>query len=192
MPQNSSISEKIRQIREDRKLSISDLADISQVNAEMIKKIEQGKLAPSLSPLIKIARALGVRLGTFLDDHPDMGPVLIKAGKTDKIVRFSGDSTSSEKTELSFFSLASDKKDRHMEPFLIDVSPLEQDSPKLSTHEGEEFIFVLSGELEVNYGKEQYQLQQGDSIYYDSVVPHCVHAKKGTQAKILAVVYTPF
>lgn len=192
MPDKNTLGEKIRQIRESRELTVADLAQNSQVSIEMIEKVEAGQLTPSLSPLLKIARGLGVRLGTFLDDAPQVGPVVVKAGKSDKIVRFSGDNKHTDKSSLNFFSLASDKKDRHMEPFLIDVEPAQDGEAKLSSHEGEEFIYVLEGSLEILYGKDKYELNQGDSIYYDSIVPHCVHAQNGSIAKILAVVYAPF
>ena len=50
---------------------------------------------------------------------------------------------------------------------------------------------VLKGELEINYGKSNYRLKEGDTIYYDSIVPHHVHTAEGQAAQILAVVYTP-
>ena len=56
---------------------------------------------------------------------------------------------------------------------------------------GEEFIMVMEGIMEISYGKNTYLLEEGDSIYYDSIVPHHVHAYEGQAAKILAVVYTP-
>ena len=77
-----------------------------------------------------------------------------------------------------------------MEPFLIDIIPSETEFT-LSSHEGEEFIHVLEGVIEINYGKDIYVLESGDSIYYDSIVAHHVHACPNTSAKILAVVYTP-
>ena len=61
----------------------------------------------------------------------------------------------------------------------------------LSSHEGEEFIMVMEGIMEISYGKNTYLLEEGDSIYYDSIVPHHVHAYEGQAAKILAVIYTP-
>ena len=79
-----------------------------------------------------------------------------------------------------------------MEPFVIDVQPSEDKDFKLSAHEGEEFIYVMSGEVEIAYGKETYSLQEGDSIFYDSIVKHHVHGAPGKSAKILAVVYIPF
>jgi quercetin dioxygenase-like cupin family protein len=79
-----------------------------------------------------------------------------------------------------------------MEPFIIDIQPSEEKDFKLSAHEGEEFIYVLSGELEIEYGKEKYLLKEGDSIYYDSIVKHHVHGVAGKAARILALVYIPF
>ena len=78
-----------------------------------------------------------------------------------------------------------------MEPFLIDVATDPDHEPVLSTHEGEEFIYVLEGAIKVHYGKDIHIVNAGDSIYYDSVVQHLVTSANGKPAKILAVVYTP-
>jgi mannose-6-phosphate isomerase-like protein (cupin superfamily) len=99
--------------------------------------------------------------------------------------------TSSDGGVLGFFSLASGKTARHMEPFLIDVDPAGDEHHSLSTHEGEEFIHVMDGSIEVEYGKDLHVLGAGDSIYYDSIVPHQVRAHGGAPARILAVVYAP-
>ena len=79
-----------------------------------------------------------------------------------------------------------------MEPFIVDIEPGLQSDHMLSSHEGEEFIYVLEGEVEINYGKETYTLAKGDSIYLDSIVLHNVHAANQNSARILAVVYAPF
>jgi quercetin dioxygenase-like cupin family protein len=78
-----------------------------------------------------------------------------------------------------------------MEPFVIDIHSSPEESHKLSSHEGEEFIYVLSGEIEIFYGKDVHRLNAGDSIYYDSIVPHDVHVPGKEDARILAVVYAP-
>ena len=78
-----------------------------------------------------------------------------------------------------------------MEPFIIDVAPTSDNDFVLSSHEGEEFIIVMEGIMEISYGKATYLLEEGDSIYYDSIVPHHVHTAEGQAAQILAVVYTP-
>jgi mannose-6-phosphate isomerase-like protein (cupin superfamily) len=144
-----------------------------------------------LSPLIKFSRSLGVRLGTLLDDQEDIGPVITRKGLYPKAVRFS-DKKTSVASDLDFYSLAHGKAGRHMEPFLIDLFPSSADDTHTSTHEGEEFLYVFFGEVEVIYGKHTYHLKEGDSIYYDSIVEHNVHSLGDKPAKILAVVYAPF
>ncbi len=116
---------------------------------------------------------------------------MTRAANVEQTSRFIGSNLGSARAELAFHSMAANKADRHMEPFLIDVKP-HTDKPVLSTHEGEEFIFVLDGEIEVSYGKETHRLGVGDSIYYDSIVPHHLHAAGDRDAKILAVVYAPY
>lgn len=79
-----------------------------------------------------------------------------------------------------------------MEPFVIQIEPIKKGVDFiLSTHEGEEFIYCLEGFVEINYGTDVYWLEEGDSIYYDSIVSHHVHAGGESGAKILAVIYTP-
>ena len=139
---------------------------------------------------MKISRALGVRLGTLIDDEPHDGPIVVKAQTSPGVIRFSGKDPAAAKSNLDFYTLGAGKKDRNMEPFLIDVQPRVDREAPLSSHEGEEFIYVLSGCIEINYGQSTYELEPGDSIYYDSIVSHDVHAK-GDKARILAVVYAP-
>ncbi|ABR55338.1 Cupin 2 conserved barrel domain protein [Methanococcus vannielii SB] len=192
MTEKNQLGSKITQLRESKGMSIEDLAKASDSSIELIECLEKGNLVPSLTPLLKIARALSVRLGTFLDDAPQNGPVITKSGNYESVVRFSGKLNGAVDSKLNFYSLAFEKQDRHMEPFLIDVYPFETNEYKLSSHEGEEFIFVISGEIEILYGSEKYLLKTGDSIYYDSVVPHDLHAFGNSLAKILAVIYAPF
>jgi len=99
---------------------------------------------------------------------------------------------SADPSDLSFFPLASDKSGRHMEPFIVDIQPSKDSDFSLSSHEGEEFIYVLSGAIEISYGNEVFSISAGDSIYYDSVVSHHVHAANNLAARILAVVYAPY
>ena len=78
-----------------------------------------------------------------------------------------------------------------MDPFVITVDPRGEADHELVGHEGEEWLYGMEGEIEIEYGKEIYVLHPGESIYYDSIVPHQVRAHNGQKAKFLAVVYTP-
>ena len=190
---NSPVGKKIKTIRESKNLSIEEISERSGLSKEQIISIEEGQNLPSLGPLIKIARALGVRLGTFMDDNDSLGPVVCRAADRERAssISFSNGATDARK-HMEYHPLAQQKAGRHMEPFIIDINP--EDSPdfQLSAHEGEEFIYVMQGEVEIVYGKEKYTLKEGDSIFYDSIVKHHVHGAPGKSAKILAVVYIPF
>jgi transcriptional regulator with XRE-family HTH domain len=185
-----NVGGKIMQIRQLKNISIADLSERCQLDQQQIELIESNELLPSLAPLIKIARALGVRLGTFLDDQEKLGPLLTRAGE-EKVGSSFSNKNSNSHTHLNFYPLANGKSGRHMEPFIIHIQQKDAPNYQLSSHEGEEFIYVLEGTVEISYGKENYVLNPGDSIYYDSIVEHHVHAGQTSCAKILAVVYTP-
>lgn len=193
MGNNKIIGNKIKSIRESKQLSIEEVSERSGLTAQQIERIEKNVDLPSLAPLIKIARVLGVRLGTFLDDQTELGPVISrKRDSIDNSIGFSNNDTHARK-HMDYHALSQDKSGRHMEPFLIDVAPSEAGVDfVLSTHEGEEFIYVLEGIIEINYGKNTYILEEGDSIYYDSIVAHHVHAATHRTARILGVIYTPY
>ncbi|QIA06250.1 helix-turn-helix domain-containing protein [Draconibacterium halophilum] len=190
MKNRKKIGSKIKEFREFRQLSREDLALQANLDEGQLQLIEDEGNVPSLGVLIKISRAMGVRIGTFLDDQETIGPALVNAGNAEESLSFS---TKDESTRehLNFFSLAQAKAGRHMEPFLVEIEPSEESDYKLSSHEGEEFLYILDGSVEINYGKEVYLLHKGDTIYLDSVVAHNIHAAGEQAAKILAVVYTP-
>lgn len=190
MDTSKIVGEKIKSLRENKNISREELAERSGLAVEQVERIENNIDLPSLAPLIKIARVLGVRLGTFLDDQDETGPAICRKSEATDSISFSNNAIQSRK-HMEYHSLSKAKADRHMEPFIIDVAPTDDNEFVLSSHEGEEFIFVLGGIMEICYGKHTYLLEEGDSIYYDSIVPHHVHAYQGQAAKILAVIYTP-
>ena len=190
---NSALGSKIKGIRESRNLSVEEIAESSGLTVDQINSIENDENLPSLGPLIKIARAMGVRLGTFMDDNDALGPVICRAKDREKesSISFSNGAVDARK-HMEYHPLAQQKAGRHMEPFVIDINPEDKTEFNLSAHEDEEFIYVMNGEIEIEYGKEKYTLHEGDSIFYDSIVKHHVHGAPGKSAKILAVVYIPF
>ncbi len=191
MDNTNIIGEKIQSLRIAKEISIQELAERTGLAEEQISRIETNVDIPSLAPLIKIARALGVRLGTFLDDVTDeSGAVICRKGKSDTSISFSNNAIDARQ-HMCYHSLSRSKTDRHMEPFIVDILPDQNSQFNLSAHEGEEFIMVLEGTVEINYGKNTYRLEKGDTIYYDSIIPHHVHAFQGQAAQILAVIYTP-
>lgn len=184
------VGEKILTLCMEKNISFEELSERTALSVEQIETIVKIEELPSLAPLIKIARALGVRLGTFLDDNEMLGPVVHRQSVQKEPVTFSSQLSASS-SHLDFFTLAGNKAGRHMEPFYIVINPSKSHEIVLSSHEGEEFIYVLEGAVKIIYGKDTHILNTGDSIYYDSIVDHLVSAADNQQAKIVAVVYTP-
>jgi transcriptional regulator with XRE-family HTH domain len=185
--------ERIAELCKTYSVTRETLSERSGVSTELIRRIEEEGHIPDLAPLLKISRALGVRLGTLLDDHEELGPVITRAGKAGETARFITGIPEASKDEshqgLIFKALAADKNSRHMEPFIVDIQPDAEQAK--SSHEGEEFIYVLSGNLALEYGSENNVLHEGDSVYYDSIVPHRVISADGKPVRIVAVIYTP-
>lgn len=183
-----AIGSKIKGLREQKNITLEEMATKSTLSVEYLEAIEGDTQVPAIGELIKIARVLGVRVGTILDDFSNEGPVISYAKEREENPVMRGKSGSN--AAMSYYSLSSRKQDRHMETYAVNLAATQQRG-KLSSHEGEEFIYVLEGEIEVVYGKEYYKLGKGDSIYYDSIIPHYVGAISAEGAKTLAVVYIP-
>lgn len=190
MSKNKIIGERVKNMREAKQLTRCQLGERCGLTEEQIQILEENTEIPSLAPLIKVARALGVRLGTFLDDQTDLGPVVCRYNEEKLGISYSNANEQARKHML-YHSLSDSKTGRHMEPFMIHIAPKSDVDFVMSSHEGEEFIMVLDGCVKINYADEIYTLNQGDSIYYDSIVPHLVHAADEVGARILAVIYTP-
>lgn len=192
---NKKIGEKIRQLRESKMMSIGQMAESSGLDEKQIEAVEQTGKFSSLSPLMKIAQVLDVRLAALFEDHSSTGlagPVVCRKDQYEKVASFSTKDSSLHR-HMDYFSLSAAKAGHRMEPFVIQIEPIKKGVDfVLSTHEGEEFIYCLEGIVEIKYGTKTYILEEGDSIYYDTIVEHHVQAGGDSKAKILAVVYSPF
>ncbi len=184
----SKLGERIRIFREKHELGREDLADRSGLDLAFITALEEEDVYPSLGPLIKIARSLGVRLGTFMDDEENVDPLIIRNSEREEALTMRPGGHCDP--ALSFHSLGKGKTDRHMEPFFIQIRP-ENCEHKLSSHEGEEFIVVVSGRVKLVHGRNEHILEPGDSLYFNSIVPHHVGCEGDSPAEIYAVLYFP-
>lgn len=187
--QELKVGEKIRELREKRGLTLQEVANRTGYSSAILSQIENHMVSPPLGALIKISKALEVRVGTFFGDEPGEPYAIVRKDERKHISRFA--SKEGISYGYSYESLGFDKRDRHMEPFLVTLEPATVKSEKLSTHEGEEFIFVLEGEMEAILGTHKDILYPGDCIYYDSTIPHKVQCHRDVPAKILAVIWTP-
>lgn len=182
------IGKRIRTFREKQDLTLESMAERTGLERAFLAAVEEEGIYPSLGPLLKIARVLGVRLGTFLDDQVSRDPLIVRLDERHEEMTMHG---GNHIAAFRYFPLGQGKSDRHMEPFFIEILPESSKDKSLSSHEGEEFILVHSGELSVTYGKEEKILTPGDSIYFNSIVPHNVSAAGSGKCEIYAVLYFP-
>ena len=187
MESESKVGSRIRTYRENLDMSVYDLAQKSGVDEKLVNAIEKGQVLPALGVLTKLSRALGQRLGTFMDDQFKPDPIITRARDLE-----AANVTKEGTNELGYasHSLALGKPDRHMDPFRIEFSADGVD--EVSSHEGEELIICLAGEVELTYGNEKSVLKPGDTAYYNSVVKHGLRALGGKPASIYGVVFMPF
>jgi transcriptional regulator with XRE-family HTH domain len=183
------VGEKIKALREKKGLSLKELADLTGFSTALLSQMENHLVSPSLGTIIKMARAMSVRVGDFLGETEGEPYTIVRKEERKKVSRFA--SKDGVKYGYSYESLGFEKKDRHMEPFIVTLEPATVKTAKTSVHEGEEFIFVLEGEMEVIFGNHTDILYPGDSIYYDSTIPHRVQCHQDKITRILAVLYAP-
>jgi transcriptional regulator with XRE-family HTH domain len=181
------LGRRIVNFRERLEMSQAELAKATGLDLTLIQAIESEQVSPALGILVKLSRALGQRLGTFLDDEFHEDPLIVRlAERTERMAQHKGETPG----PYCYFPLGCGKTDRHMEPFFIEIGP--EQAHATSSHEGEEFIVVVSGEVVLEYGKKSIHLLPGDSMYYNSIVPHYVGAFGGAKAEIYAMIFMPF
>ena len=187
MSKESSVGKRIQTYRTKLDMSVYDLAQKSGIDEKVINSIEKGQVLPALGVLTKLSRALGQRLGTFMDDQFKPDPIITRAKDLE------ANAVAKEGTNVLGYashSLALGKPDRHMDPFRIEFAADGVD--EVSSHEGEELIICIAGEVELTYGNDKSVLKPGDTAYYNAVVKHGLRAMGGAPASIYGIVFMPF
>jgi len=182
-----NVGERVKGAREKRGLSLLDISRRTGIEVSLLSEIEEGQSAPPLGTIIKLAKALEMKMGYFISGEELRPFTIVRRGDRKAISRY--DSKRDKHYGYGYESLAPYKRDRHMEPFLVTLQPAATEEER-SAHDGQEFIFVLTGSMEVRLGEEIHVLEPGDAIYYDSTVPHLVKCHGQETTKILAVLYT--
>ena len=185
------IGEKIRGLRQQKRLTLQELSEMTTLSKPLLSQIENQQVIPPLATLLKIAKGLKVDIHFFFED----------AGNRQKYVLTRREDVRDEKSPrpaanvgarpYAYHSLAQGLRHKHMEPFLVEFENKGWDDSLFFKHEGdEEFIYIVSGELDFHYNSEVLRMRTGDSIYYDSSQPHGWVAVGDDAARAVAVMYT--
>jgi transcriptional regulator with XRE-family HTH domain len=174
---------RIKELRKQRGMTLKDLGEKTGFSPAMLSQVENNIVSPSISTLWNFAEALGVKIGYFFqeDGVEKEDFVLTRRGSEARVYRSELPHT------LPYKDLAHGLDDRSMSPFVIDCEEACEFSIKEMTYEGEEFLFVIAGDLVVRYGEQSFELGPGDSMYYNAQIPHRIAAGKG--ASFLAVLF---
>ncbi len=179
-----SISEKLSNFRKQHNLTMSELSVITGVESSLLKKIEDRKVYPSLKIIHQISRALGHASRDLLEKGVDWGYTVIRSDevKERKNARLDTDHVM-EEIEKSGISHAMPVK-----AFLITLEGNYKKSD-FSSHAGEEFVKVDKGEVKVTLHEREVILEEGDSVYFLSVIPHKIENLASKESKITVIIY---
>lgn len=179
----SEIGKRIKAFRAKKSITLEQLASQTGFTKGYLSKVEKSKKSPPVSTLGIIARALGVTISAILgEENPSVPFCLVKKGERPLISR---DGNSSE---YSYEAIAYKFPNKKMEPFILTL-PVNPKKKNMYRHEGEELLFVLEGTMQFQCNNQEYIVEQGDCIYFDSSLPHFGESKGDQRVRCLIVIY---
>lgn len=180
--QIKQIAERLQGLRDVLELTPEEVAESCQLTVEDYLGMESGEKDISVSALQQIARKYGIALDVLMfGEEPKMSSYFLTR---------KGTGVSVERTRAyKYQSLASGFRGRTADPFIVTVEPKEEGtSVHFNSHEGQEFNLVIEGRLLLNLNGKELILNPGDSLYFDSTIPHGMLALDGKTVKFLAVI----
>jgi transcriptional regulator with XRE-family HTH domain len=180
--QIKQIAARVAGLRDVLDVTQQEMANVCNLSIEDYRELESGNADISVSVLHRIAQAYGVELTTLMfGDEPKMNAYFVTR---------KGKGVSVERTKAyKYQSLAAGFSKRNADPFLVTVYPKSADEPIfLNTHDGQEYNYVISGRLQLQINGKDLILEAGDSVYFNSILPHGMRALDGDKVSFLAVI----
>ena len=182
MPAQSGISgfgEKVRTLREAQGWSREHLAEATGQTPEFIAAVESGEISPPVAFILRLSGAYGVDPGTFLRDE-----------QKEQIRDQRAQAYVNRTRHYSYQTLTSGAAHDHLRAFMVTIEPHHDHKPVAYKHEGEEFIFVMEGDLEFTLGSTVHTLKKGESIHFHSNTPHKLKSLSAEMTRCLVILYT--
>lgn len=180
--QIKQIAERLAGLRDALELTPEEVAQVCMISPEAYLKLESGTVDISVSILHRISQAYGVELTTLMfGDEPKMSTYFITR---------KGKGTAVERTKAyKYQSLAAGFAGRKADPFMVTVHPKPEEEPiYLNSHPGQEYNLVLRGRMLLQINNKDLILEEGDSIYFNSELPHGMKALDGEKVVFLAII----
>ncbi len=178
------LGEKLTALRKASGLALGDTAASSGVSEDRLERYEKAQALPALGELVNLARVYDVSMNHFFMSGPPGARVeVVRASERWKV---KPQTDTAAALNYSYEALSYRLTDKVMSPFHIEIPPDSGEDLEPLSHEGEEFHYILSGEVEINIDGETYRLAGGDAIYFDSRLPHFIRAVGFQPARVLA------
>jgi transcriptional regulator with XRE-family HTH domain len=178
------VGERVKKLREAQGLTLEQVCKLTGLTPERLRAIEEEDAVPSIGVVIKLSRVLGSRMEGLLHGGGVVSEALTICRSGESLAKEQGDTEQG----YSYKSLTRPGTAGHlMEPFLLTFDPACEPGVPI-THDGQEFVFVLDGEIELFYDGQCFQLARGDSAYLDASRPHTFHGLGEKLAQMMAVV----
>ncbi len=171
-----SVGEKIREMREKLKIDLDKLAEKTGYDSDFLRELEEGKISPAVGALIQISRAMSVDSSELLADEKK------EARRKSHLKRTKA---------YSYKSLTPDAEDKHLWAYLVTLDPKKEHEMVAYKHEGEEFMFVVDGKVEVKVGEDIHVLKKGEHVHFNSGIQHHLRNLSSKVSTMIVVVYTP-
>jgi transcriptional regulator with XRE-family HTH domain len=184
------LGEKVRGLRQEQRLTLQALADMTGLSKPLLSQIENDQVTPPIATLLKIAKGLKVGIHYFFEEAGDRQKFMLTRGEKSPLGSQRRPGKDSVQQGYMYKPLAPGMRQKKVEPFLVEFEQRDWDSSLFYSHEGVEFLYLLDGELEFHYADEVMRLYPGDSIYYESSEPHGYVSVGEIRARAVAVLYT--
>jgi electron transfer flavoprotein alpha subunit/quercetin dioxygenase-like cupin family protein len=175
-----SFGQRIKKMREDQKMSVSDMAEKTGQTPEFIEQVESDSLTPPVSFLLQLSQALRIDPSNFLTEQEK---IQIDGKRQESFVK--------RTQNYSYRTLTPGAADKHLRAFMVTIEPKEKHKMVEYKHPGEEFIFVYKGELELTLGNKMFHLKQGETIHFDSETKHKLQNISDEKCELIVTLYTP-
>ena len=176
------IAERLKGLRDVLELTVDNVAEVCGISPEKYQELESGTVDISVSILHRISQTYDVELTTLMfGDEPKMSSYFVTRN---------GKGISVERTKAyKYQSLAAGFSKRKADPFMVIVHPKPDNEPiYLNSHAGQEYNYVISGRIQIQINGKDLILEEGDSIYFNSELPHGMKALDGKEVKFLAII----
>ena len=178
-PAITPVGKKIRQFRTQKKMTLENVANETGLSVTRLKKIEAGKEIPPVGALLQIARSLQIDSALFLKEQSE-------DKLTDRVEAYT-----KRTANYAYTTLTPGAENKHLKAFSVSIDPLADHEGVGYQHEGEEFVYVLAGKVEITVGDHVNKLAKNESLHFNSGISHNLKNVGKSIAKLLVVIYGP-